>query len=196
MDWSALAAFHGVARAPPVGRAARAAPAMLWPSHRPELPAQLPWIGVSTEAWGESRLLWGHTFNSTDLAAAYDLLHDYGLRFFDTSELYGHQGQRLAESSEQLLGALASRRPEPPLLSTKYTPVPWTNVLSGGGLRLGRASVLEALRNSLTRLGASSVRKPCTTPLVPPAPLHKGVKTSNDRTTHAQDTHKTHAPWS
>jgi len=126
---------------------------MLWPNHLPEL----PWIGVSTEAWGETRLGWGRTFNSTDLAAAYNLLHDHGLRLFDTSELYGHQGQRLAESSEQLLGTLASRRPEPPILSTKFTPVPWTNVLSGGGLRLGRASVLEALRNSLTRLGASSV---------------------------------------
>lgn len=160
MNWPgllpALAAFHGVARAPHGGAASRAAPAMLWPNHLPEL----PWIGVSTEAWGETRLGWGRTFNSTDLAAAYNLLHDHGLRLFDTSELYGHQGQRLAESSEQLLGTLASRRPEPPILSTKFTPVPWTNVLSGGGLRLGRASVLEALRNSLTRLGASSVSKP------------------------------------
>lgn len=36
-------------------------------------------------------------------------------------------------------------------------PVPWANMLSGGGLRIGRRAVLDALRNSIARLGVGSV---------------------------------------
>lgn len=37
---------------------------------------------------------------------------------------------------------------------TKFFTIPWTNVLVGGGFRVGKASVLEALAASLQRLAA------------------------------------------
>ncbi|KAL3917986.1 MAG: hypothetical protein SGPRY_006184 [Prymnesium sp.] len=64
---------------------------------------------------------------------------------------------QIAEGSEQLVGSLASRSLTPPLLSTTFMPVPWANMLSGGGLRIGRRAVLDALRNSIARLGVGSV---------------------------------------
>ena len=36
--------------------------------------------------------------------------------------------------------------------------VPWTNVLIGGGLRLGRQSIVKALKASLERMGLQSVQ--------------------------------------
>jgi len=77
---------------------------------------------------------------------------------FDTSEVYGFQGGRLLESSEQLLSSMIAMSPAPPpLLSTKFMPVPWTNLLVGGGLRLGRGAVVEAARNSISRLGVGTI---------------------------------------
>jgi len=148
-----LAARSLVAAGPMLGLPGLLTAASVWPVHVPKLPP----IGISTEAWGDTRLGWGRTFNSSDLEAAYDALHARGLTYFDTSEVYGYQGQRFCESSEQILCSLADRHPERPTISTKCVPIPWVNLLSGGGLRLGRSSVLEALRNSLTRLGSSSV---------------------------------------
>ena len=42
-------------------------------------------------------------------------------------------------------------------MGTKFFTIPWTNFLIGGGFRLGRDSVLKALRVSLERLQVSSV---------------------------------------
>ena len=42
-------------------------------------------------------------------------------------------------------------------MGTKFFTIPWTNFLIGGGFRLGRESVLKALRVSLERLQMSSV---------------------------------------
>ena len=121
-------------------------------------PVQLPQIGVGTLAWGNPRRGWGITFNSTDLDEAYEVLTDAGMSMFDTSEVYGYQSARLYEQSEQLLSRLVEKRTDAtPIISTKFMPVPWTNLLAGGGLRIGRQAVVEACRASIARLGVGSV---------------------------------------
>ena len=115
------------------------------PSFKPP-PVRLPKIGVGTLAWGNPRRGWGITFNSTDLEEAYEICTDAGITLFDTSEVYGYQSVRLFEGSEQLLSRLVEKSLTPPLISTKFMPVPWTNLLAGGGLRIGRQAVVEAAR--------------------------------------------------
>lgn len=39
----------------------------------------------------------------------------------------------------------------------QYFTIPWTNVLIGGGFRLGRPAMLAALRASLDRLGVEQL---------------------------------------
>ena len=109
-------------------------------------PVRLPQIGIGTLAWGNPRRGWGVTFNSTDLEEAYAICMDAGINLFDTSEVYGYQGVRLFECSEQLLSRLIEKSLVPPLISTKFMPVPWTNLLAGGGVRIGRQAVVEAAR--------------------------------------------------
>ena len=118
---------------------------------------KFPQIGIGTMAWGYPRRGWGITFNSTDLAEAYEICTDAGATLFDTSEVYGYQSVKLSEGSEQLLSRLVEKSPEPPLISTKFMPVLWTNVLAGGGLRIGKRAVVEACRASIARLGVGSV---------------------------------------
>ena len=118
---------------------------------------QLPTIGVGTLAWGDPRRGWGQTFNSTDLAEAFSILQDAGVSLYDTSEVYGYQSVRLSESSEQLLSSLVAPSSPPPMISTKFMPVPWTNLLAGAGVRIGRQAVVEAARASVARLGVGSV---------------------------------------
>jgi len=127
------------------------------PSTYMPTPLQLPPIGASCHSWGDPRRGWGTRFNSTDVARAFEVLNDAGVTLFDTSEVFGYQGQRLAESSEQLLGELVSSSLKPPLVSSKFMPVPWANLVAGGGLRLGRRAVLRAVRNSIARLGVGSI---------------------------------------
>lgn len=67
------------------------------------------------------------------------------------------QSVKLSESSEQLLSSLAAPSSSPSIISTKYMPVLWTNVLAGGGLRVGRQAVVDAARASIARLGVGSV---------------------------------------
>jgi aryl-alcohol dehydrogenase-like predicted oxidoreductase len=61
---------------------------------------------------------------------------------FDTAEVYG-QGQ-----SELLLGEFIKTVDQPLVIATKFMPYPW---------RLGRGSLLKALRGSLKRLGVEQV---------------------------------------
>ena len=118
----------------------------------------LPTIGIGTMAWGDPRRGWRINYNSTDLKEAFEVLGDAGVRLYDTSEVYGYQGVRLFEASEQLLASLIAKSPaDPPLVSTKFMPVPWTNLLVGGGVRIGRQAVVEAVRNSIARLGVGSI---------------------------------------
>lgn len=61
------------------------------------------------------------------------------------------------KASEQILGRLARTSDRPLVLGTKFFTVPWTNVLIGGGFRLGRQAILKALQASLDRMGLSRV---------------------------------------
>ena len=134
--------------------------AVMLPTYSPA-PLSLPRLGVGAMAWGDPRRGWGTTFDSGDIGEAFDVLND-GQRggaklLFDTSEVAGYQRMRLCEGSEQLLGSLIGSSLSPPLVSTKLMPIPWANLLSGGGIRAGRAAVVEAVRHSLSRLGVASI---------------------------------------
>ncbi|KAJ6685103.1 hypothetical protein OIU79_015222 [Salix purpurea] len=85
--------------------------------------------------------------------AAFDSSVDCGITFFDTAEVYGSGLLFGAINSETLLGRFIEDRklkdPEVEVaVATKYAALPW---------RLGRQSVLAVLKESLDRLGLSSV---------------------------------------
>ena len=77
-------------------------------------------------------------------------------------QVYGYQGIGAGCQSEQLLGQLVKQHRAAPgaaplIVATKFFTVPWTNLLVGGGLRIGRQSMIKALRASLQRLGLDKV---------------------------------------
>lgn len=77
-------------------------------------------------------------------------------------QVYGYQGIGTGCQSEQLLGQLVKQHRATPdgaplVVATKFFTVPWTNLLVGGGLRIGRQSMVKALRASLQRLGLEKV---------------------------------------
>ncbi|XP_057955561.1 uncharacterized oxidoreductase At1g06690, chloroplastic isoform X2 [Malania oleifera] len=85
--------------------------------------------------------------------AAFNASIDCGINLFDTAEVYGSRLSLGAISSETLLGRfIKERKGQNPELdvavATKFAALPW---------RLGRQSVLSALKDSLCRLGLSSV---------------------------------------
>ena len=119
-------------------------------------------LAAGTLAWGDRARGYGTDFNDADLSAAFSFLLRNGVTFFDTAEVYGYRSRPTSESAEHLLGHFRTAVPgaDAALLSTKYFPIPWTDLLvSGGpaGLRLGRNAVLAALRASLTRMGLASI---------------------------------------
>ncbi len=78
------------------------------------------------------------------------------------AQVYGYQSIGAGCQSEQLLGQLlrqhqASSNGPPLVVATKFFTVPWTNLLVGGGLRIGRQSMIKALRASLERMGLQKV---------------------------------------
>ncbi|XP_040370202.1 uncharacterized oxidoreductase At1g06690, chloroplastic isoform X2 [Rosa chinensis] len=84
---------------------------------------------------------------------AFDAGIDGGITFFDTAEVYGSRASFGAINSETLLGRFIKERKEKDpevevAVATKFAALPW---------RLGRQSVLSALKDSLSRLGLSSV---------------------------------------
>ncbi|RXH90272.1 hypothetical protein DVH24_032629 [Malus domestica] len=85
--------------------------------------------------------------------AAFDVSVDGGITFFDTAEVYGSRASFGAVNSETLLGRfIKERKQKDPgvevAVATKFAALPW---------RLGRQSVLGALKDSLNRLELSSV---------------------------------------
>ncbi len=100
-------------------------------------------MGLGTWAWGD-RILWnyGRGYGEEDARAAFRVSLEEGIRFMDTAEVYG-QGR-----SERLLGKFIAESGQPVLIATKFMPFPW---------RLGRGSLLRALRHSLERLGLDRV---------------------------------------
>ncbi|KAM7523575.1 hypothetical protein LguiA_013477 [Lonicera macranthoides] len=113
-------------------------------------------LGIGAWSWGDTS--YWNNFDWDDrkmkaAKAAFDTSVDYGITFFDTAEVYGSRLSFGAISSETLLGRFISERkkknPEVDVaVATKFAALPW---------RLGRASVLSALKDSLSRLGLSSV---------------------------------------
>ena len=72
-------------------------------------------------------------------------------------QIYGYQGIKSGKSSENLVGRFASQASSPVVIGSKFFTVPWTNALVGGGFRLGRKSLIDALRASLKRLNRQQV---------------------------------------
>jgi aryl-alcohol dehydrogenase-like predicted oxidoreductase len=95
-------------------------------------------LGIGTWAWGD-RLVWGfgQGYSSQDVRQVFDASLAAGICLFDTAEVYG-QGR-----SEQFLGEFIKTTQQRVIVATKFMPYPW---------RLGRGSLLRALRASLKRL--------------------------------------------
>jgi aryl-alcohol dehydrogenase-like predicted oxidoreductase len=100
-------------------------------------------LGVGTWQWGD-RAIWqfGNGYTRADCDDAYASSRTLGVTFFDTAEVYGRG------VSEQILGRLVRRESAPPVVATKFAPVPG---------RLTTASVGRALSASLKRLGLPAV---------------------------------------
>ncbi|MEK6221575.1 MAG: aldo/keto reductase [Chloroflexota bacterium] len=97
-------------------------------------------LGIGTWAWGD-RVLWDYGkggFSDDDLKAAFDASLAAGVTLFDTAEVYG-SGQ-----SERLLGKFIGGTDQMVMVASKFMPYPW---------RLRGKSLLNALRNSLERMG-------------------------------------------
>ncbi|OAE21105.1 hypothetical protein AXG93_3661s1300 [Marchantia polymorpha subsp. ruderalis] len=127
---------------------------------------QISKLGTGTLQWGDPGSGYGKSYREEDLAEAFDTLVQGGVNFFDTAEVlvYGYQGIKSGTSSEQLLGKFI-RRPSgntgspslTPVIASKFFTIPWTNFLVGGGFRLGRESLLAALKESLKRTGREQI---------------------------------------
>lgn len=100
-------------------------------------------IGLGAWAWGD-RIVWnyGRTHSDEDIKNAFNTTLDAGINFIDTAEVYG-QGR-----SETLIGQLLKTTDKKIIIATKFMPFPW---------RLGKTALLNALKNSLKRLGLDSV---------------------------------------
>jgi aryl-alcohol dehydrogenase-like predicted oxidoreductase len=118
---------------------------------------EIPLIGTGAWAWGD-RMVWGfgRDYAEKDVRGAFFASLNHAINFFDTAEFYG-QGR-----SERLLGAFikeyledhlsnpaeGSNSRETLIIATKFMPFPW---------RLWKGTLLNALKNSLTRLGLAYV---------------------------------------
>ncbi|VVA90214.1 unnamed protein product [Arabis nemorensis] len=113
-------------------------------------------LGIGVWSWGDNSYWNDFQWDDRKLKAAkgaFDVSLDNGIDFFDTAEVYGSKFSLGAISSESLLGRFISERKERDpgaeiSVATKFAALPW---------RLGRESVITALKDSLGRLGLSSV---------------------------------------
>ncbi|CAM6127733.1 unnamed protein product [Calypogeia fissa] len=127
-------------------------------------PLRISKLGIGTLQWGDPGSGYGERFGEEQLASAFNVLIDGGINFFDTAEVYGYQGIKSGSSSEQLLGRFLKRPAVQggddqlsPVIASKFFTIPWTNFLVGGGFRLTRKSLLEALKESLKRLDKKQI---------------------------------------
>ncbi|KAL0797439.1 hypothetical protein Bca101_052613 [Brassica carinata] len=113
-------------------------------------------LGIGVWSWGDNSYWNDFQWDDRKLKAAkgaFDISLDNGIDFFDTAEVYGSKFSLGAISSETLLGRFIRERKErypgtEVSVATKYAALPW---------RLGRESVISALKDSLARLELSSV---------------------------------------
>uniref|UniRef100_A0A0E0AJX5 NADP-dependent oxidoreductase domain-containing protein n=1 Tax=Oryza glumipatula TaxID=40148 RepID=A0A0E0AJX5_9ORYZ len=111
-------------------------------------------LGIGAWSWGDTTYWNEFQWDDRKLKAAkgaFDKSVDCGITFFDTAEVYG-AGISGAINSESLLGRFIKERQQKEqvevAIATKFAALPW---------RLGRGSVISALKDSLSRLGVSSV---------------------------------------
>ncbi|KAL6647819.1 hypothetical protein ACP70R_015256 [Stipagrostis hirtigluma subsp. patula] len=111
-------------------------------------------LGIGAWSWGDTTYWNEFQWDDRKLKAAkgaFDASIDSGITFFDTAEVYG-AGVSGAINSESLLGRFIKERQQKEqvevAIATKFAALPW---------RLGRGSVISALKASLDRLGVSSV---------------------------------------
>lgn len=117
---------------------------------------QVTRLGIGAWSWGDTTYWNDFQWDDRKMKAAkgaFDASIDSGITLVDTAEVYGSRLSFGAESSETLLGRFIKERkardPEVEVcVATKYAALPW---------RLGRQSVISALKDSLSRLGLSSV---------------------------------------
>lgn len=113
-------------------------------------------LGIGAWSWGDTSYWNNFEWDDKKMKAAeaaFDTSIDSGITFFDTAEVYGSKLSLGAINSETLLGRFIKKRkeknPEAEVaVATKFAALPW---------RLGRQSVLAALKDSLSRLGLSTV---------------------------------------
>lgn len=113
-------------------------------------------LGIGAWSWGDTTYWNNNKWDDRMMKAAktaFEASVDGGITFFDTAEVYGSGFTFGAINSETLLGRFIKERKErtPEVevaVATKFAALPW---------RLGRQSVLSALKDSLGRLGLSSV---------------------------------------
>ncbi|GFS41294.1 NAD(P)-linked oxidoreductase superfamily protein [Actinidia rufa] len=113
-------------------------------------------LGIGAWSWGDTSYWNNFEWDDRKMKAAkaaFDTSIDCGITLFDTAEVYGSRMSFGAINSETLLGRFIkerkARNPEVEVaVATKFAALPW---------RLGRQSVLTALKDSLCRLELSSV---------------------------------------
>jgi len=102
-------------------------------------------LGLGVWQWGDT-MMWGYgkSYGDADLRPVYDATLAAGINFIDTAEIYG-RGR-----SETVVGGFMreTKTREQIVLATKFAPLPW---------RWGSGSLLNALHDSLNRLGVSEV---------------------------------------
>jgi aryl-alcohol dehydrogenase-like predicted oxidoreductase len=97
----------------------------------------VPALGVGTNKWGEAR---GQ--KNVAVFQAFQVCLEAGLAFFDTAEVYTRG------NSERLLGDCMQRDPRPVVVASKFAPLP---------TRLSPSTLMDALDESLSRLGVESI---------------------------------------
>ena len=104
-------------------------------------------LGFGTWQWGD-KFVWGYgreDYTDDDIKAAFDTAIQAGIQFFDTAEIYG------LGKSERFIGAFIPQTDQPVFVATKYMPFPWRTLF------LPKRAFFDALRNSLKRLGISTI---------------------------------------
>ncbi|XP_030463024.1 uncharacterized oxidoreductase At1g06690, chloroplastic [Syzygium oleosum] len=113
-------------------------------------------LGIGAWSWGDTSYWNNFQWDDRKMKAAkgaFDSSIDSGITLFDTAEVYGSRMSFGAINSETLLGRFIKERKEKDpetevAVATKFAALPW---------RLGRQSVITALKDSLCRLGLDSV---------------------------------------
>ncbi|KAF2302249.1 hypothetical protein GH714_033871 [Hevea brasiliensis] len=101
-------------------------------------------LGIGAWSWGDNSYWNNFEWDDRkmkDAKSAFETSVDCGITFFDTAEVYG--------SGEEFIKERKETDPELEVaIATKFAALPW---------RLGRQSVLTALKDSICHLGVSSV---------------------------------------